>query len=195
MAPAAACCPWWRLPALVCLLWPLLGANLARAETWALRVSSEGGVARDLVGASPHAFFGVAADAPLLARRLEVGAGARVLLGGLEPQPALAGFLSGRLCTHQGWWSPALGLELELSTAHVARLPREPPESFTRDFNSAGRGSLLRAHLAMEPLRFEWDRFLVTALALRVGTPLDGAAGQRVRLSLTLLRLGWTVSS
>ena len=181
--------------AFACLLWALPGPRIARAEPGALRVSGEGGVGRDLVGASPHGFFGVAAELPVLARRFEAGAGVRALVGAIEPRPALGAFISGRICAHEGSWSPALGLELELSTAHVARLPREPPDSFTRDFNAAGRGSLLRAHLSIEPLRFEWDRLLLSAASLRIGTPLDGDAGQRTRLSLTLLRIGWVMSS
>lgn len=172
----------------------LLLSKTALAEPWEVRPSAEAGVGRDLVGATSHAFVGAALDLPVLARRFELGAGMRLLTGGIEPEPVFSGFLSARVCARHGMWSPAVGLELELSTAHRAETPDEPPDSFTRAFNAAGRDEVLRAHLLLEPLRLAWKQLSVAAGSVRLGTPLDGDAGQRVRLSVTLLRLGWAVS-
>ena len=168
--------------------------ELASAEPQGVRPSAEAGLGRDLAGASSHGFVGAVLDWPVLSRRFELGAGVRLLAGRIEPEPAFSGFLLGRVCAHHGAWRPASGVELELSTAHSSSTPDEPPDSFTRAFNSTGRDEVLRAHLLIEPLRFEWKQLLFTVGAVRLGTPLDGDAGQRVRLSVTLLRLGWTVS-
>lgn len=176
--------------------WPLLLATVghsaaASAQPMEVRASAHAGIARDLVGAGQQAFFGPGVDLLLFARRLEVGSGLRMLVGALTPEPAFAAFVASRLSVHHGAWAPALGVELELGSAHSNETPGEPPDSFTRAFNQAGSGGKLRGYVELDALRFAWKRVFLGAGAMRLGTPLGDAAGRRVRISLTLLRFGW----
>jgi hypothetical protein len=171
-----------------------LATGSARAEAWEARAAGDVGVGRDLVGGVGHGFVGATLAVPLLARRLEIGGGLRLFMGGMETRVAVAGVVQGRLCVHRGAWSPALGAELELGNARAQDPPEEPPDSFVRDFTAAGREHALRAYVLLEPARFEWDRLQLTLGSLRLGTPIDGGAGRYVRVSLGLVRIGWTVS-
>ena len=45
--------------------------------------------------------------------------------------------------------------------------------------------------MVVAPLRFHVEHLLLTFAALRLGTPLDGSAGERLYVGVVLVNAGW----
>jgi hypothetical protein len=88
-----------------------------------------------------------------------------------------------------GLWEPQVGPEAGLSGLAVFS---PPPSGRPTDFFDAEQRTLGPVYVAIHtaPLRFVWkDRFVASALELRVGTSLSGV-GATLRTQLGLLTLG-----
>ena len=47
--------------------------------------------------------------------------------------------------------------------------------------------------MVVAPLRFRVQRLLLSVAALRLATPLDAGAGERLYVGLALVNAGWTL--
>lgn len=155
------------------------------------RLSADGGVAGDVIDAPLHSFTTVACEFVLFGGRFEPGAGLRVRTGALTPDPVLSGFLRASLVASYEWWHPAVGWELEIGRGYAPTPTSSPPDTFTQSYYRAAQRHAVWARAVFEPVRFQFSRLLLVGVAPRLGIPVDDAAGSRVELGVSLLRVGW----
>ncbi len=158
-----------------------------------IRLSADSGGAADVIDAPLHSFTTVACELVLLDGRLEPGAGLRMRMGRLAPEPVFSGFLRASLVASHAWWHPALGWELEIGKGYAPVGTSSLPDSFTHVYHQTGQRHAVWARAAFEPARFQFGRLLLVAVAPRLGIPLDNAPGRRVEFGVSLLRVGWTM--
>jgi len=165
---------------------PLRAAEL---EPW---LESEVAYQAPVFGTARYASLG--AGVGLVIRPgIEAGAGARLLLGALERRPGVAAYVGSRLYAAAGAWRPALGVELELaSSLRASPSADELSGSLESEFR-ARDSTLLRAGMVVAPLRFHAERLLLSFASLRLATPLDSSAGDRLYVGLVLVNAGWAL--
>ncbi|HWO11836.1 MAG TPA: hypothetical protein VNN80_20225 [Polyangiaceae bacterium] len=124
---------------------------------------------------------------------VEAGAGARVLLGALDQSPGFAAFSGLKLFAAHGVWRPGLGMELELaSSLRASATADEISGSLTRRY-AASDSTLIRVGMVLAPLRLQLERVLLSVASVRLATPLDASAGERLYVGLTLVNVGWAL--
>ena len=167
-----------------------LAPRLAAArQPW---LESEVAYQAPVFGTARYASFG--AGVGLLVRPgLEAGVGARLLLGALEQRPGVAAYSGLKLSATAGAWRPALGLEIELASSLRASPGAEEISGSLESELRARDSTLLRAGMVVAPLRFRVQRLLLSVAALRLATPLDAGAGERLYVGLALVNAGWTL--
>jgi hypothetical protein len=168
----------------------LLAAGSARAHPPQLRLEGEVAHHVPLFGTARYTSLGLG-GAFLVQPGVEAGGGARLLLGGLQHAPGVSAFAGVRLYAAQGPWQPALGLELEAAW-NTRAAPEAAQLSGSLEQRYAAKDSaLLRAGLVIAPLRIQLERLLLSVASIRLATPLDASAGQRLYLAVVLLHAGW----
>jgi hypothetical protein len=172
------------------LLAVLFSAGSARASEWRPYVFGETEYQADTFATAEYTAYG-AGGGLKLGSELDVSIGARLLLGELREPPALSGFVQASLGVRHGAWQPSMGFELEA----VSELTPEPKHaeiagSFTRRVEAEERPRW-RGGLVAAPLRAELAGSNFVVAALKLSTPLDGEAGRRVYVGLTLVRVTW----
>lgn len=170
------------------LLWP--GRAAAVGERW--RLSAAVGAEQDLVSDRAHPVLAATVAAPLARDRLEARASARFVTGHVSPDPALGLALGLSLCARQGWYHPAVGVELEARTPYRSRSADAAVDSLVRAYEAAGRNAALFARVVVEPARARWGPWFVAAASLRLGTPLTADAGRRLQIAVNVLELGFS---
>lgn len=83
------------------------------------------------------------------------------------------------------FWSPAVGIELGLSSAERQFRANQAPESASRTDGPAGAAY---AMFLARPVRFRFANFTVTAFGLGFGSPLRDP-GAKLRVQLDLLQI------
>jgi hypothetical protein len=163
------------------------------ATARAPRLESEVAYQAPIFGTARYASLG-AGIGLILGPGVEAGAGARLLLGALEQRPGVAAYSGLKLYAAAGVWRPALGVELELASGlRASPGADEISGSLESDFR-ARDSTVLRGGVVMAPLRFQIDeRLLLSCASLRLATPLDAGAGQRLYVGLVLVNAGWTL--
>jgi hypothetical protein len=174
------------------LLAPLFFAQPARADEWRGYLFGETEYQADTFATAEYTAYGAGAGMAL-GSGLDLSTGARLLLGELRDPPGFSGFVQARLAARRGNWRPSVGFELEA----VSDLAPEGKHakiagSLTRRVE-AEEGARLRGGLVVAPLCAELLHLDVVVAALKLSTPLDGEAGRRVYVGLTLLRVGWSL--
>jgi hypothetical protein len=177
---------------MLCVLGSVLAPRqllAAALEPW---LESEVAYQAPVFGTARYASLG-AGLALVIRPGVEAGAGARLLLGGLEQRPGVAAYTGVRLCAAAGAWRPALGVEVELaSSLRASPSADEISGSLESQFRS-GDSPLLRAGMVVAPLRFRVERLVISFAALRLATPVDASAGDRLYVGLALVNAGWAL--
>lgn len=165
----------------------------ARADAASeLRLDGDVAVRPRLFGSPRYASFGLGAT--FVGSTFELGAGVRLLLGDLATLPGLSAYLRAMAFARAGFLRPAIGVELEASSATGGRHGSSAIEgSLTAVYESADRGNVLRTSVILAPLRASFGPVFVSIAALGIGTPLSSEVGKRVYLTLSVLDLGWTL--
>lgn len=167
--------------------------STAAAEPLAPRLESDVGYELGIYGLPGYVITGVGGTLPLLSNRLELSSGIRLSFGDAEPNPGVGGFVRASLCSVEGSYRPALGLEVEGTTATGAQGDSaEPPGGLSRAYGETNRDNIVRAALVFSPVRFQWGRLFVTFPSLRVATPLGDQNGQRLYAAV-LAGGGWSL--
>jgi hypothetical protein len=168
------------------------GAEGLRAESGRLRGEAELGYETG-IWAAPR-YWHVGAGAAVAATRgVELSSGARLGLGGTLPSSSIAGFLRANLVATAGSYRPAIGTELEATSATDARPgPDNPPGSMARDYTARNGDNWLRLAVLASPARWQWEHLLLGIGSFKLGTPLSGQTGERVYLTLSFVTLGYT---
>ena len=174
------------------LLATLSALPLREARADALRVDGDIGYETGIFGAPSYVMIGAGAAAPVLPG-VELAAGVRLGAGGNLPSAAVAGFGRASLLATLGHYNPALGIELEATSATVATpAATDPPGSMRRRLTSENRHNFLRVSVAACPARWQWRHASVGIGAFRIGTPLSAQVGDRLYLAIWFVTVGYT---
>jgi len=176
--------------ALLVALSLVFGATAAQAKPRQPRVESEVAYQAKMFGTARYASFSVAGGLDW-GSGVEVSAGVRLLLGQLEMRPGFSVFARTNLYAVRGRWRPSLGLELEAASNTKPSVSGEAISGSLTRVYAAQDQALLRAGVVLAPLRMQTERLLVALGSLRLSTPLNHEAGQRVYVSVSLLQVGW----
>lgn len=182
----------WRIAAVLIGAVTLSSSTTALALPNPLRVEAELGEETGLYAVPSYHFLGMGAAATVVPG-LDVAAGARVGWGASLPTAALAGYARSTLFAVAGSYRPAVGLELEATSA-LSREPGadDPPGSMARRYAETNHENVLRLALIMSPARWEWGPTSVAVASLRLGTPLSRQCGERVYLAVFFVTLGYS---
>jgi hypothetical protein len=162
----------------------------ARADT--PRIDGDIGYETGIFGAPSYVMIGASAAAPVVPG-IELAAGVRLGAGGSLPSAAIAGFGRASLLATLGHYHPALGIELEATTATAAALAADdPPGSMRRQLTRENRHNFLRVSVAACPARWQWQHASVGIGAFRIGTPLSAQIGDRLYLAIWFVTVGYT---
>lgn len=138
--------------------------------------------------------IGLEAALPLLAERLEVAAGLRVLTGSISPNPGIAGHLRAGLVAAFVRWRPAAGLELEVNSASKPEARSDSGTiagSLEEDAIQAAKWDLFRIAGFIAPVRLLFGGLALSALEIAAGTPLSGNFGSVLTVRIVVLKAGW----
>ncbi len=172
----------------------LLMSHPARGQGVHPRVEGEVGFETPTFGTPALEYLGVAMAMRLASSGLELVGGGRVAWGKLDPNPGVAGFVRASLSVSKGPWNPALGLELEATSATRIAPDRDDPEgSLVRRYADRNRDQAIRIGGVMAPLRCHFGRVFFSLLNLRIATPLSHEIGHRVYLAMGVATLGWSI--
>lgn len=157
------------------------------------RLRAEAQIGQEFVafGTPSYTTLGVGGALELMAGAVELAGGIRLALGAIDPNPGASLFVRASLCAAQpGWWQPAVGFELELTSATQPD-PQGEVGSLERRYAAANHANHVRSAALASLLRFKGERLFVATGVLRVGTPLSAEVGRRVYWGLGLVDVGW----
>jgi hypothetical protein len=191
MNQSSRSCRWvtLRLARLLLVAALLMVSERARAD--ALRIDGDIGYETGIFGAPSFTMLGAGAAMTVMPG-LELAAGVRLGTGGTLPSPAIAGFARASLLAALEHYRPALGLELEATSATDAEpAANDPPGSMKRQLTSENRHNFLRVSVAACPARWQWRHAFVGLGSFRVGTPLSAQIGDRIYLAVWFVTVGY----